>query len=118
MSKSYPKDLDLEGKPAMVSARVDLEFMKMAIKELKTLENKSRPLKMDVSSVAAVDTFTHEEWVAWMEWQGDEEYEEEEQSQSLDAIGGKAQGKGKGKNKGKDTKGKGKGKGKDQQPQP
>ena len=111
MSKSYPRGLDDEGKPAMVSARLDLEPMKMAIEELKTLEEKSRPQKMDVSSVAAADAFTHEEWVAWMEWQGDKEYEEEAENPSLDAIGGKAKGKGKGNNKGNHDLAKGKGKG-------
>ena len=101
----------------MVSARVDPEFTKMVIEELKSLEGKSRPHKMDVLSVDAADAFTHEEWVAWMEMQGDEEYEEEAENPSLDAIGGKAKGKGKGKKKGKDdlAKGKGKGRGRDRQ---
>ena len=70
ISKSYPKGVDELGQPVMVSARVDLEFMKAAIDELKTFEKKARPKKMDVSSVNVPEVFSHEEWVSWMEWQG------------------------------------------------
>ena len=95
MSKSYPK------------GRVELWFMKVAIEELETLEEKARPQKMHVSPLAVADVFSHEEWVSWMEWRGDEQYEEQNENPSLDAIGGKATGTGKSK------KGKGKGKPKD-----
>ena len=53
----------------MISAKIDLELMKMAVEELKTLKEKARLQKMDVSSVAVANRFTHEEWVSWMEWQ-------------------------------------------------
>ena len=66
---------------------------------------------MGVSYFAAPESYSHEERVAWMEWQGDEEYEQiEEATPTLDALGGK----GKGKGKGKDGKGFGKGRGKGQ----
>ena len=64
MGKSYPKCVDDKGKSAMVSARVGLEFMKVAIEELKSLEEMSKPQKMDVSSVAAAEAYTHQEWDA------------------------------------------------------
>ena len=112
MGKSYARGRDNQGADIMISARVDLELMKMAVKELKTLEEKARPQKMDVSSVATPTTLSHEEWVAWMELQGEVEYEEEHaaaEASALDAIGGKA----KGQSKTGKTKGKGKGKDKD-----
>ena len=43
----------------MVFARVDLEFMKLAVEYLKTLDEKARPQKMDASSVAVSTTFYH-----------------------------------------------------------
>ena len=48
--------MDRYNQSIMVSARADIELMKEAIEELKTFEEKARPQKMDVSSVAVPDT--------------------------------------------------------------
>ena len=92
----------------MAPARADLELMKEVIEELKTLQEKARPQKMDVSSMGALELYSHEDWVAWMmagPWPGDEEPTcDQEGAPSLDAIGGKGKGKGKGKD-GKGGKG-------------
>ena len=61
--------------PVSTSARADLELMKEAIDELKTLDEKARPQKMGVSSMSAPELHLHEDWAAWMEagpWPGDE----------------------------------------------
>ena len=104
-------------------SRSDFKMMQACVKELKKLEDKARPQKMDVSSAVQLE-YSHQQWVEWME-QGypDEEAAPAwtEEAPSLDALG-KAGGKGgkgwKGKGKGKggwqgNWKGKGKGKGKD-----
>ena len=40
MGKSHPKGVNEQGQPEMVSARDDLEFMKLAAEEMKTHEKK------------------------------------------------------------------------------
>ena len=108
MSKSYPKGQDHSGNPIMIQARDDLEFMKMAIEDLKVLDEKARPQKMDVSALGEASEeqeFSHAEWQQWTEYCATCEDETGYENPSLDAIGGKSKGKGK--------KGKGKGKGKD-----
>ena len=56
MGKSYARGHGEQVAEIMVSAKADLEFVKMAVKELKTLEEKARPQKMDMSPVAAPAT--------------------------------------------------------------
>ena len=108
-------------------SRSDFKKMQTAVRELKKLEDKARPQKMDVSSAIEIE-YSHHRWVDWME-QGCPEEEPAsawpEEAPSLDAIGkaggkgGKGGWKGKGKGKGKGNwqswqgnSGKSKGKGK------
>ena len=63
--------------PVLTSARADFELMNGTIEELKTLDEKARPQRMDVSSMSIPELDSHEDWVAWMEagpWPGDEEH--------------------------------------------
>ena len=48
-----------DGRPIMVSAREDLELMEAAIGELKAFDEKARPQKMDVSSFAVPESYSH-----------------------------------------------------------
>ena len=93
--------------------RGSFDQLKKAVEELKELEDKSKPVKMELSAVLEKDDYTAQEWIDYWESGGEEwpaEEWPEEPPPSLDALGRK--GKGKGKSKGKDGKGEGKGKGK------
>ena len=83
--------------------------MRAAVEELKNLEDRSQPAKMDISAaIEKEQEYSHQEWVEWSAgWTPDVAQPTYEDTGSLDAVGRNGKGKG-----GKGDKGKGKGKGK------
>ena len=101
----------------LVAARDDFKEMRAAVEELVNIEVRTRPQKMDVSSMEAAiaSEYTHEEWLEYWLHGDDQEAEDSVWADSSSSPGSlDAVGKGKGKGKGKGAKGKGwdKGKGK------
>ena len=67
---------------------------------MKELEDKSKPVKMELSADQEKDDYTSQEWIDYWESGGDEwpaEEWPEEPPPSLDALGRKGKGKSKGK---------------------
>jgi hypothetical protein len=98
-----------------VDIRGDFDAMRATIEELKNLEDRLRPAKMDISAaIEKEQEHSHQEWVAWAaSWNPDVAQPTYEDPGSLDAVGRKGKGKGskgdRGKGKGKDRTGKGAG---------